>query len=104
MIGDLIGTGQPQGAQVVLTPQQQQAKLADALLASGANQGKTAQTPMGALGSVAQSASGTWMKNQPPQTTLGPWQTAVEGGGGWQTSVQPDPSASGGGFWNFLGL
>lgn len=95
-----IGTGQPQGGQVVLTPQQQHAKLADALAEAGANAAKTAQTPIGALGSLAQSASGAYLKSQPPQTTLGPWQTSTEGPGGWQTSAQP----SSGGFWGFLGL
>ncbi len=101
MLGDLIGTGQAQGQPTILTPEQQKAKLADVLLAGGVDQAKTAQTPMGALGSLAQTASGTWMKNQQPQTTLGPWQTATEGPGGWQTSVQPGSS---GGFWGFLGL
>lgn len=93
----LIGSDQPQGQSPILTAEQQKAKLADALMAAGAAQAKTAATPMQALGSLAQTAVGAWQKR--PQTTLGPWQTATEGPGGWQTSVQSD-----GGFLKFLGL
>lgn len=85
---DLIGIGQPEGGSDVLTIEQQKSKLADALMAAGAQQAQNAKTPWGAAGPIAQAASAAWLKSQKPQTTLGPWETSVQGPGGWQTSVQ----------------